>query len=445
MALTSPSFPSASLLLEVLEQSEETVAIVNPEGLAIHANRALTELLGLAGDEIPEACSRRQPSPAASSAPIRCRSAAAAPGSIRKGRRPWISCWRGFGWAGQTCPEQRERGAARRDHATGPQRNPADRGQPRGCPAGSGNASGKRRRLAPAGSVLQLRRRGGRTGTATGADLALLDLGLPDNRGVDGIVILAERFPALPVVVLTGSDDHDLGFSAVGAGAQDFLSKDQVTASVLLRSINYAIERQRLKSELQRATGNLQRSENRLRQLIEENSDGMLIVNTAGLVRFINPAAEALLDRRREEILDQPFGYSLDSGAPAEFTIAHRSGREVICELRRVPTDWHGEQVVSRLPARHHRTPAAGKPAALRPEDGGARQPDPRHRPRFQQRPRRDHRLWQRPGDEDRRPAGAAGTDPANPRRRRPRLHPDPVPPLLRPQPARKDAPIRPC
>lgn len=53
MALTSPSFPSASLLLEVLEQSEETVAIVNPEGLAIYANRALTELLGLAGDEIP--------------------------------------------------------------------------------------------------------------------------------------------------------------------------------------------------------------------------------------------------------------------------------------------------------------------------------------------------------------------------------------------------------
>ena len=178
------------------------------------------------------------------------------------------------------------------------------------------------------------------------ADLALLDLGLPDSRGVDGIAILVEHFPELPVVVLTGIDDHDLGFAAVHVGAQDFLSKDEVTAPVLLRSINYAIERQRLKSELQRATCNLQLSENRLRQLIEENSDGMLIVNTAGLVRFINPAAEALLDRRREEILDQPFGYSLDSGAPAEITIAHRSGREVICELRRVPTEWHGEQVV---------------------------------------------------------------------------------------------------
>ena len=68
MALTSPSHPSASLLLEVLEQSEEAVAVINPEGLAIYANRALTELLGLAGDEIlgrplPVACtpgSRRE-------------------------------------------------------------------------------------------------------------------------------------------------------------------------------------------------------------------------------------------------------------------------------------------------------------------------------------------------------------------------------------------------
>ena len=68
MALTSPSLPSAALLLEVLDQSEEAVAVVNPQGLAVYANRALTELLGLAGDEIlgrplPVACtpgSRRE-------------------------------------------------------------------------------------------------------------------------------------------------------------------------------------------------------------------------------------------------------------------------------------------------------------------------------------------------------------------------------------------------
>jgi PAS domain-containing protein len=52
VTLMSPSHPSASLRLEVLEQSEEAVAVVNPEGLAIYAYRALTERLGLAGDEI---------------------------------------------------------------------------------------------------------------------------------------------------------------------------------------------------------------------------------------------------------------------------------------------------------------------------------------------------------------------------------------------------------
>ena len=176
--------------------------------------------------------------------------------------------------------------------------------------------------------------------------LALLDLGLPDSREMEGITTLATRFPELPVVVLTGNHDQGLGFAAVRAGAQDFLSKNDVTGPTLLRTINYAIERQRLKSELQRATSELQLGENRLRRLIEENSDGMLIVNTAGLVRFINPAAETLLDRRREEILGQPFGYPLDGSGTTELNVVHRSGREVVCELRGVPTEWHGEPVM---------------------------------------------------------------------------------------------------
>jgi two-component system, cell cycle sensor histidine kinase and response regulator CckA len=178
------------------------------------------------------------------------------------------------------------------------------------------------------------------------ADLVLLDLGLPDSQGLDGIATLVDRFPELPVVVLTGLNDQQVGFAAVRAGAQDFLSKEEVTGPTLLRTINYAIERQRLKSELRRATCNLQLSENRLRQLVEENSDGMLIINSEGLVRLVNPAAEALLGRRREEILDKPFGYELAAKGTTELSIPHDNGRVAVCELRRVTTEWHGEEVV---------------------------------------------------------------------------------------------------
>ena len=74
---------------------------------------------------------------------------------------------------------------------------------------------------------------------------ALLDLGLSDTSGLDGVRRLREHAPALPVVVLTGRADEQLGIEALGAGAQDYLVKGEVEPAVLARAIRYAIERRR--------------------------------------------------------------------------------------------------------------------------------------------------------------------------------------------------------
>lgn len=74
-------------------------------------------------------------------------------------------------------------------------------------------------------------------------DVVLLDLSLPDSQGLDTFLSLDEKVPNLPVVLLTGSQDESLALEAIRQGAQDYLVKEQTTVSVLLRSINYAIER----------------------------------------------------------------------------------------------------------------------------------------------------------------------------------------------------------
>jgi FixJ family two-component response regulator len=76
-------------------------------------------------------------------------------------------------------------------------------------------------------------------------DCVLLDLALPDSFGLEGLskMLVAERQAA--VVVLTGLADGDLGMRAVAAGAQDYLVEAEVDASLLARSIRYAIERRR--------------------------------------------------------------------------------------------------------------------------------------------------------------------------------------------------------
>jgi PAS domain S-box-containing protein len=177
------------------------------------------------------------------------------------------------------------------------------------------------------------------------ADFILLDLGLPDSHQLQGLELIVDRYPGLPVVVLTGLNSEEIGFSALKKGAQDFLNKDEINPAILQKTINYSIERQRLKSALHDATTHLQESENRLRQVIEKNSDGILIINHSGLVRFINPAAETLLGRSQEEILGLPFGFDLKDTNLTELRIPRRNGLEIICELRLVNTEWLAEQV----------------------------------------------------------------------------------------------------
>ena len=76
-------------------------------------------------------------------------------------------------------------------------------------------------------------------------DAVLLDLSLPDSSGIDTFVELHRRSPEVAVVVLTGLDDQRVAMMAVSDGAQDYLVKGKVEGSLLVRSLRYAIERQR--------------------------------------------------------------------------------------------------------------------------------------------------------------------------------------------------------
>ena len=80
----------------------------------------------------------------------------------------------------------------------------------------------------------------------------LLDLSLPDTRGIDTVVRMQREVGAMPIVVLTGLDDDSMALEAVRAGAQDYLIKGEIDGKLLVRSLSYAIERKRLQGETQR-------------------------------------------------------------------------------------------------------------------------------------------------------------------------------------------------
>jgi signal transduction histidine kinase/DNA-binding NarL/FixJ family response regulator len=81
-------------------------------------------------------------------------------------------------------------------------------------------------------------------------DVVLLDLGLPDSQGLDTLIELRRRAPAMPIVVMTGLGDERLGLDLVRKGAQDYLVKGQFTGSLLARSIRYSVEREKTEQAL---------------------------------------------------------------------------------------------------------------------------------------------------------------------------------------------------
>ena len=87
-----------------------------------------------------------------------------------------------------------------------------------------------------------------------GVDVVLLDLSLPDARGLDTLAQVRAAAPRLPVVVLTGLADEQVAVQALQAGAQDYLVKGAVTGVGVRRAIRHALERQRLLDAAQRAT-----------------------------------------------------------------------------------------------------------------------------------------------------------------------------------------------
>ncbi|HOG17157.1 MAG: C4-dicarboxylate transport transcriptional regulatory protein DctD [Syntrophaceae bacterium PtaU1.Bin231] len=90
-------------------------------------------------------------------------------------------------------------------------------------------------------------------------DAILLDLSLPDSNGIESVRRLVAGEPNTPVVVLTGLSDETVAIQALQYGVQDYLDKDELSGSLLVRSLRYAVER----------FHNLQEKEKLIRELRE--------------------------------------------------------------------------------------------------------------------------------------------------------------------------------
>uniref|UniRef100_UPI00286B6FBD PAS domain S-box protein n=1 Tax=Chamaesiphon sp. OTE_8_metabat_110 TaxID=2964696 RepID=UPI00286B6FBD len=178
-------------------------------------------------------------------------------------------------------------------------------------------------------------------------DLILLDLSLPDSQGIASFRHLHDRYPHIPIIILTGLDDRDLAISAMQQGAQDYTLKGQVDGNLLLRSIQYAIERERTETALREAkieleqrvverTRDLQQINDRLQRelgerhkaeaelhisrsrfagILEIASDAIIAIDRHHQITLFNQGAEQIFGRSATDAI----GKSLDLLLPKGF------------------------------------------------------------------------------------------------------------------------------
>lgn len=183
--------------------------------------------------------------------------------------------------------------------------------------------------------------------------LILLDLGLPDSRGLESISQVLSIFSDSALIVLTGLDDERVALEAFRLGVQNYLSKDEITPAVLTRTIRFSLERheviQKLKiAERELSLKNLQveKSERKYRALIEYSNDLICLMDRNGKLLYVSPSHEPIMgwplaDRLSGKIedtvhpddkivLEECFKKCLDSPAqamPASFRSQHKDGR----------------------------------------------------------------------------------------------------------------------
>jgi two-component system sensor histidine kinase/response regulator len=114
-------------------------------------------------------------------------------------------------------------------------------------------------------------------------DLVLIDVMMPDGRGIDLLEPIRKIDPDIVCIIITGYATVELAVQAIKEGAYDFISKP-FTADMLLLTVNQGMEKRRLSldarrlQEVEKETARLAQEKEELQRLEQYKSDFMTTV-----------------------------------------------------------------------------------------------------------------------------------------------------------------------
>jgi len=163
-------------------------------------------------------------------------------------------------------------------------------------------------------------------------ELALVDIDMPGESGVDFVRYAREAFPDMVVIMATGVDDAGAIDAAIKAGVYSYVLKPFDLHQMLLHVKNALRHREvemahreyqeNLETMLEKKIGEIKESETRFRAVSSSAHDAIVMIEDQGKICFWNQAAEKMFGYSSEEVYGKNFHRIF---APDRYRDAHKN------------------------------------------------------------------------------------------------------------------------
>jgi len=167
-------------------------------------------------------------------------------------------------------------------------------------------------------------------------DAVLTDLNILGFEGLEVLQKVRERYSDIPVILVTGTGSEEIAVKALKQGADDYVIKTPHHISQLPHTILSALDHLKARKKLLQSEKNLQ-------NVMENTSDGILVVDQEGIVLYANPAGQEMLGNPPERLAGRFFGYPITCDASVDIDLPLRLGGHGTAEMRTTEIVWNNK------------------------------------------------------------------------------------------------------
>jgi len=172
-------------------------------------------------------------------------------------------------------------------------------------------------------------------------DIVLLDYKMPKRDGIEMVIELRglPKNESSAIIMMSASEDENLALACIKAGAQDFLTKGEITASRLRRSMQQAKTKYDLEIELHN-------SYQRIKQLAESDP----LTGLANRYMFDESIRIAVAENQRNKAYLALLLFDIDNFKAVNDTHGHDTGDKLLQEITaRIQSVLRGNEIFSRF------------------------------------------------------------------------------------------------